>query len=336
VKSKEFLREQFLRYLNGESSPIEAEQLLRHIQSGEDREYLEDLIAEHLDNPVAAELASSIDTQDRLEKVRQNLREQIRENNKIARMPARTLWLVGIAASFTLFMVLGWLLRKNILNWFSPVKLEQLITSKGEHKEIRLADGSIIWIGPESKFQYPEQFRSDTREVTLTGSAIFKVTKDKAHPFIVHTGIVSTKVLGTTFHIQAYEKQTAIEVTLVAGKVELSAGDKRVQLIPNQQGTFSKAKGTLKEIAYPNAAKFLAERDGLYEYDGDRAARVVFDLQRQFDIAVQLDGNVAGRRFYGSFSVKDGADLALRKLCVTINAKYYMQQGTYIIVPVTP
>ncbi|MHB8207635.1 FecR family protein [Mucilaginibacter sp.] len=333
MENKEFLKEQFLKYLNGESSSTEAEQLLRHIQSGEDKEFIEGLIAGHLDNPIAEELANSTDTQARLEMVHQNLRRQIRSKGKIVRMPVRGLSLVSIAASFTILLVMGWLMRNSIRSWLDPVKMEQLITSKGEHKEIRLADGSIIWIGPESKFQYPDKFEQITREVKLTGSAIFKVAKDKAHPFIVHTGIVSTKVLGTTFHIQAYEKQDAIEVTLVTGKVELSAGNKQVQLTPNQQGTFLKTKGTLKETAYPNAAKFLAERDGLYEYDGDPAVRVVFDLQRQFNIAVQLDAEVAERSFYGSFSVKDGAELALRKLCVTINAKYYVHQGTYIIVP---
>ena len=43
-----------------------------------------------------------------------------------------------------------------------------------------------------------------TERVKLRGEGLFKVTHDAAHPFVIHTGDISTKVLGTEFNIRSY------------------------------------------------------------------------------------------------------------------------------------
>ena len=76
----------------------------------------------------------------------------------------------------------------------------------GERGELTLPDGTKVQINSESSIIYPKSFRGDTRTVYLSGEANFDVHKDKKHPFIVKTSLLSVRALGTKFNIQAYSE----------------------------------------------------------------------------------------------------------------------------------
>ena len=65
--------------------------------------------------------------------------------------------------------------------------------------QIALADGSSVVLTPRSAVRYPARFATDHRDVYLTGSAFFSVSKDPQRPFRVVTDRVVTQVLGTSF-----------------------------------------------------------------------------------------------------------------------------------------
>ncbi|MEP7377452.1 MAG: FecR domain-containing protein [Chitinophagaceae bacterium] len=106
--------------------------------------------------------------------------------------------------------------------------------NKGK-KYIRLQDGSTVLLNEGSSLEYPDSFVGGTRDVTLTGEAYFDIRHDAARPFIVHTGNVSTTVLGTAFNIKAYPEQNEITVTVTRGKVKVSDDKKTIGVItPNE------------------------------------------------------------------------------------------------------
>jgi ferric-dicitrate binding protein FerR (iron transport regulator) len=72
---------------------------------------------------------------------------------------------------------------------------------------------------PNGSIEFPEIFAETRREIHLTGEAFFDVAKDQSRPFIISTGDVTIKVLGTSFNVKAY--QGAKEIT-VAVKTEKS------------------------------------------------------------------------------------------------------------------
>ncbi|WP_413670091.1 FecR family protein [Mucilaginibacter sp. Mucisp86] len=331
MENRDDIRKQFIRYLAGESSPEEAEQLLRYIHSGQDREFIELLIGEHLDHPVAQQLANDTDTQNRLQQTHERLRELIRpiEEPKVVRL--QWIRIVAVAASITLLLTGGWLFRDNIRNWIDPVKMAQLTTLKGEHKQITLSDGTQIWLSPASSLEYPHTFNRDTREIRLSGSAFFEVAKDSKHPFSVHTGKITTQVLGTSFQVDAYNDQPEIAVTLLTGKVLLASGSDTTHLQPKQRGKVNKNTGKIQKTDYPEADEYLARRDGVFDYQGEPAVVVITDIQREFNISIDIVGAVRHRGFYGSISLKDGALVAVQKLCATIGATYERQDDHFTI-----
>lgn len=140
----------------------------------------------------------------------------------------------------------------------------KLIITKNEtlkRTQIRLSDNSLVVMSPGSEVIYPEKFDSEKREIQLKGNAFFQVTKNESKPFLVYSGKLITKVLGTSFWIKTNEKEMALEVEVVTGKVsvfennEVTRNDpgaahpdkinSGVLLTPNQRVTYFSESGHL-------------------------------------------------------------------------------------------
>jgi transmembrane sensor len=90
---------------------------------------------------------------------------------------------------------------------------------------VTLPDGTKVTMNEGSELKYHRSFGETTREVSMKGEAFFDVYHDVAHPFIVRTGNVSVRVLGTAFNVRTTPKQE-VRVTVTRGKVQV-ADDKQ-------------------------------------------------------------------------------------------------------------
>ena len=126
-----------------------------------------------------------------------------------------------------------------IISYLSSKKEDQVAlvetrNPNGHRSKIILSDSSIVYLGAGSSLRYPENFSKDTRDIYLYGEAFFEVTQEKHKPFTVHTGHVQTKVLGTSFKIEAFENKPLL--------VEVATGKVRVDQVDS---TFSRALAVL-------------------------------------------------------------------------------------------
>jgi hypothetical protein len=104
--------------------------------------------------------------------------------------------------------------------------------------EITLQDGSGVTLLKGSSLSVEKSFPARTRDVYLKGNAIFRVTKSKEHPFIVHGTGYQAKVLGTVFKIT--QAQKSFKVDLYEGKVAVSkSGDQDDVYMLRPQQTFN-------------------------------------------------------------------------------------------------
>lgn len=128
-----------------------------------------------------------------------------------------------IAASLLLMMSFGGVyLFQHILS----ARIIKLTSAKGERKHFKLEDGTEIWLNGGSKLEYDNKYGLSNRDVTLSGEAYFKVTKNKKLPFHVNAYGNKIEVLGTQFNVQAYAEEQKMETTLFEGKVNLKVKDK--------------------------------------------------------------------------------------------------------------
>lgn len=139
--------------------------------------------------------------------------------------------------------------------------------SRGQVKtalsRIVLSDGSIVVLNKGSHLNYPEKFFGSRREVYLSGEGYFDIQHDAKKPFLVHTGKITTRVLGTAFNIKTGTKGNTVEVTVIRGKVAVSDQEKTLAvLLPDQKISYNTSSHTaLKESANAKIATLWKEED---------------------------------------------------------------------------
>lgn len=117
-------------------------------------------------------------------------------------------------------------------DWVSYVNEKQKIVPH------TLPDGTVIWLHPGAKISHNHPFL--IREVLFSGEGFFDVKRDPSRPFVIHTGDLQTKVLGTSFNVRAIPGEAMVKVSVATGRVEVSDVQRkeRVVLRPEQQVVF--------------------------------------------------------------------------------------------------
>ncbi|SIO38435.1 FecR family protein [Chitinophaga niabensis] len=178
------------------------------------------------------------------------------------------------------------------------ISFNTLTTPKGGQFQVRLSDGTRVWMNAASTLRYPTTFSGRERKVEVTGEVYFEVVKDAARPFEVQAGNMKVEVLGTHFNINAYD---GLSTTLLEGAVKVSGlqNGKHVILQPGQQAQLS---DDIKVVGNPDVDKIMAWKNGLFNFEGASFKEVMQELERWYDIEVVYAGGVPDIRFGGELS----------------------------------
>lgn len=134
--------------------------------------------------------------------------------------------------------------------------LIEQVNSSDHTMKIALEDGSFVTLDAHSKISYPAHFEPSKREVFLSGAGFFDIQKNPKRPFYVYANEVVTKVLGTSFRVQAFAYDKQVYVKVKTGKVAVfkqnqanlnDAEAKGLIVLPNQQAIFSREQATLNK-----------------------------------------------------------------------------------------
>lgn len=122
----------------------------------------------------------------------------------------------------------------------------------GKREQITLPDGSSVWINAGSTLNISSSYNKKLREVYLVGEAYFDVKADKARPFLVKTGTLTTKVLGTAFNINAFDPNK-IAFTVQNGKVAVQHQQEDLSVLTGNQQLLYNLKTKSKQLLSVNA-----------------------------------------------------------------------------------
>jgi transmembrane sensor len=228
---KERLQQLIDKVLSGRASLQEQEELDQWYASQPEGQGLTEGMDVQEKNAVGSQLFRSIEQKIQSETIQQETISQVypmpaRNNNKWW-MAAAAIVLLGAGA----FYFFNSKPAKPVL-----AAVWQEFKTGGDVKEVRLPDGSAVWLNAGSSIRYDTAFVNGRREIWLQGEAYFDVAQQQEKPFEVHTGAITTQVLGTTFNIEAYDVSGNIAVTVKSGKVAVRDSIKMLsQLLPGQQ-----------------------------------------------------------------------------------------------------
>ena len=172
----------------------------------------------------------------------------------------------------------------------------------GSRTNIVLPDGTEVSLNAGSVLRYHRGFGIRERNVTLDGEGYFKVAKNAEVPFFVKTNDVQVQVVGTVFNVRAYDDDNYVMVSLLEGRVNLSASANSVmKLFPNEQALYNKNTGRMEKLK-TNASKACDWLDGGLTFENASFADIAHRLERKFQVKISIESErLKAEHFSGSF-----------------------------------
>jgi ferric-dicitrate binding protein FerR (iron transport regulator) len=207
-------------------------------------------------------------------------------------------------------------------------------------QKVYLIDGSTIILEPHSTLSYARFLDSKTREVTLRGNAFFEIARDPNRPFLVRSGGLVTRVLGTSFRVNADPGTEDVHVAVRTGKVSIykaadfDKGQKAFcVLLPHQEAVFHKRNQNL--AFQPNAdAQLLVRPTAEFismDFDDVPVTNILDELSKMYHINIMYDRDSLQQcRLTTSLHEEKLSD-KLDIICKAINANYRTQDDHIVI-----
>lgn len=188
------------------------------------------------------------------------------------------------------------------------------VTQFGEKLNIKLPDGSSVWLNSGSELGFPEQFDSLERRVILRGEGFFEVIPDPHRPFRVETEKIVTEALGTSFAINAIVEDQ-LEISLVSGKVKInhtSTGE-TVLLNPGEQLRYKNSNQSM-EVGSFSVDKILGWKEGVLQFSNAGFEEVIKKLERWYGVQISYSGHPGNSWLLSGRYTNQNLDLVLNRM----------------------
>ncbi len=217
----------------------------------------------------------------------------------------------------------------------SPDAYYRTTVPAGSRSEVTLPDGSIVWINAGSSLTYREDHREQTRIVTLDGEAYFEVKSDPKRPFIIESGVLQVRVLGTNFNVKAYSDEETVDVVLLSGKVDVwpdGRGEALHVLLPDEKLTYHRETGRIEKHQV-EAHDYCAWKDGRIYFDERPFIKLARELERVYNVRIRIGSEqLKTERFSGCFLRTSSLDDILREIDMEHRYRWaYDATGTLVI-----
>ncbi|PWJ58070.1 uncharacterized protein DUF4974 [Dyadobacter jejuensis] len=276
----------------------------------------------------------------------QRIDATLQENKRSFRIP---LWFnpQTAAASIGITLAVGLLWMLYTHHWIPPLmlsndsKLEwvQIVNKNKPGIDIKLADGSQVYLHQNSTLKYPKNFaEAPLRQVTLEGMARFDIHKDPSRPFLVYAQGLVTKVLGTSFIVKAPKGDTKVTVSVNSGKVSLyskreesKAAENGIVLTPNQQAVFETKTTTFAKsvVDHPEVLDKVAPPS--FYFNNESAVNIFKSIEQAYGIDILYDEELMSRCKLNLDISQEDLYQKLNIVCKVLNARFEMIDAKIII-----
>ena len=226
----------------------------------------------------------------------------------------------------------------NVLEYEAGVKKKDneleyniLTIPRGGEYQLKLEDGSNVWLNAETELRFPVAFGEDERRIFLKGEAYFEVAKDARRPFIVCVDGVDVTALGTEFNISTIQESGEVFTTLVNGSVRVvnEEGENCI-LRPEEQAVCKKGESDIG-VQKVNTALYTSWKDGYYAFDKQSLGEIMRTLERWYDIHVVFVDDAEKLRFSGRVKRYEDITNLLTMIKLTNDVDFTIENRTIIV-----
>lgn len=284
--------------------------------------------------------------------------EKYKEGRSNSSIPIwRQSWFQVVAACFIVFIGMKSLyFIKNLhpesvyhqqIAVFSEETITEKINLNTTIDTIKLPDGSLVFLSPNSKVSYSKNFNTNTenRAVYLSGKAIFDVAKMPSKPFLVYANEIVTKVLGTKFEVFSFDNDKDVIVKVLSGKVSVYKNPKfdltastnieklGVLLKPNQQVIFSREKDLFKKAIVEQPILLISKnvQKPSFIYDETPVVTVLDEIAKAYGVEIVFNREIMNSCQLTSSMEEESLQDKLNIICKSIGASYEIIDAQIII-----
>lgn len=195
-------------------------------------------------------------------------------------------WSVLIAAA-SIILVLAWYFnRPQLRDQSAPTLAYEEVQSGNNKLFVSLDDGTAITLSKSASVSYNTDFGQQQRQIHLSGSAFFDVSKNESIPLHIELANLAVIVKGTSFYIDQDSLSNQTRLTLFEGVVEIASKDGLevpLRIQPNQVVQWSSKDH--KPSALQVRELSLVEKESWQQQTQDS---IVFKKQKFIDLAKKL------------------------------------------------
>lgn len=300
------------KYFNKEITTGEKAELFSLMQT--DKELHKEFVSMQNLSALSASLPAEDDEMKAVSKLLQFKQAHKNEKKKFVHL---TRHLVGYAAAICLAVLSTWTImnyqRENVIE--EELAFEEFSTPPGQRAQVKLHDGTVVWLNARSRLRYPNRFSGAERKVELDGEAFFEVFRNEEAPFVVSTEKLDIKVLGTKFNVFAYKGKNEFTTALIEGSVKLYQSDNEsvaMYMSPNDYAELKDGRLVKSKIS---STDFLLWKEGIYAFDDIPFGEIIKKLELYYDITIEIrNKKLNNYKFSGKFRQRDGVESALRTM----------------------
>lgn len=177
-------------------------------------------------------------------------------------------------------------------------------TPKGGQYQVRLPDGTNVWLNAASSLKYPSAFKGSERKVELSGEAYFEVTKNRKMPFRVITNNQIVEVLGTHFNVNSYLDEPDTKTTLLEGSVRVkrSHSTSSVVINPGQQARLKQNENDGINVIAADMEEVMAWKNNYFRFNNENIESVMRKISRWYNVDIEYKGAISDEEFNGIVS----------------------------------
>jgi len=194
-------------------------------------------------------------------------------------------------------------------------------TGYGQRANVTLADGSHVTLAPATTMRVERGDEADgMTRVVLDGEAFFRVAHQRRAPFVVVTGAVATRVLGTSFDVRRYATDRRVRVVVADGKVSVGATTPGAPSVTATAGVMAMVTdSTATTVARGDVLNYIAWSKGDLTFQHMRTSDVLETLGQWYGYEFKLrDSTLASHTLTFRFDGESEATV-LRSLGVILD-----------------
>ena len=207
---------------------------------------------------------------------------------------------------------------------------------RGDHKIVRLPDGSRVHLNSGSTVNFSRLFGYTNRDLELEGEAFFDVASDDV-PFAITTFNSRVEVLGTRFNLRAWPDEPTPEtvVALEEGSLAFGStngGSEPLVLKPGEAaktGAESTSPTMVDGVSIDQQISWMQNR---FVFEERPLYAIIPELERRFDITISVESPrflTDSLTIYYSEQVK--AEQIIRDICLSQGLRYRKINNGYAI-----